>query len=534
MENYIVSSRKYRPITFKSVIGQKSLVTTLKNAIKKKKIAHAYLFCGPRGVGKTTCARIFAKTINCTCLKIDGEACNECESCKSFKENRSYNIYELDAASNNSVDNIRYLTDQVRIPPQIGIYKVYIIDEVHMLSTSAFNAFLKTLEEPPEHIVFILATTEKYKIIPTILSRCQIYNFNRITVNDIINNLEYIAKKENIYTEKEALNIIAQKAEGGMRDALTIFDQMINFSSSKITYKSIVENLNILDYKYYFQLSKSILTGNISYGLLILDEIIKNGFDVQQIIVGLADFFRDVMICKDPQTITLFETSATIKTQYLNLSKQFQNIFLYKAIELSNEYELNYRHSINKRLLIELLLIRLCQLYSQYPIEKNKEEIIKEQKHENFFKKKQVTINGNNSILKLENSNSSKINILQQQVLCENQQNDLEKELKQYIYEECGLSVKQSQEITVKFLKHNHVQIIVFNSEQLDELNLKKNVIKDFLYKKLQSNKIELDILIIEAKQIYDSINTNMDKFEFLTKKNPSLITFVKTFNLKY
>jgi DNA polymerase-3 subunit gamma/tau len=362
MDNYIVSARKYRPANFHSVIGQKSLTTTLKNAILNNKLAHAYLFCGPRGVGKTTCARIFAKSINCFNPTPEGEACNACESCKSFNENRSYNIHELDAASNNGVDDIRVLTEQVRIPPQIGQYKVYIIDEVHMLSTGAFNAFLKTLEEPPRYAIFILATTEKHKLLPTILSRCQIYDFNRIHINDIVEYLEYVAKQERVVAEREALNVIAQKADGGMRDALSIFDQVISFSQGNVTYKSVIENLNVLDYEYYFRLTEQILQANIGGCLLLLNEILSKGFDGQHIITGFASFFRDVLVCRDPQTIVLFEVGDAVKEKYLQLAQQCPENFLYRALDLSNECDLNYRVSRNKRLLLELLLIRLCQL----------------------------------------------------------------------------------------------------------------------------------------------------------------------------
>lgn len=364
MNDYIVSARKYRPSDFHSVIGQKSLTTTLKNAIASNKLAHAYLFCGPRGVGKTTCARIFAKTINCLNPKADGEACNECESCKSFNENRSLNIHELDAASNNSVDDIRSLVDQVRIPPQLGKYKVYIIDEVHMLSTAAFNAFLKTLEEPPHYAIFILATTEKHKILPTILSRCQIYDFNRIGNEDIVEYLEYVSKQENVNTEKEALNVIAQKADGGMRDALSIFDQVVSFSQGNVTYKSVIENLNVLDYEYYFSLTEAILKDDVSKSFILLNEILSKGFDGQHIVSGLAAFYRDILVCKDPQTIVLFEVGEAVKNKYLALAQQCSVKFLYKALELSNECDMNYRASKNKRLLIELLMIRLCQLNS--------------------------------------------------------------------------------------------------------------------------------------------------------------------------
>ena len=362
MDNYIVSARKYRPSTFQSVVGQKSLTTTLNNAIRNNKLAHAYLFCGPRGVGKTTCARIFAKTINCFNPGADGEACNECESCRTFNENRSLNIHELDAASNNSVEDIRALTDQVRILPQLGKYKVYIIDEVHMLSPQAFNAFLKTLEEPPQHAIFILATTEKHKIIPTILSRCQIYDFNRININDIVDYLEYVASKENILFEKEAMNVIAQKADGGMRDALSIFDQAASFSQGNISYRAIIENLNVLDYEYYFRITDAVLENKVGQSMLLLNEILSKGFDLQQITGGLALFFRDLLVCKDPQTLVLFETGDAVKQKYIETSVRCSNTFLYKAIELTNETDLNYRISKNKRLSVELLLIRLCQL----------------------------------------------------------------------------------------------------------------------------------------------------------------------------
>lgn len=362
MENYIVSARKYRPATFESVVGQKSLTATLKNAIHNNKLAHAYLFCGPRGVGKTTCARIFAKTINCMNPTPSGEACNACESCLSFNEQRSYNIHELDAASNNSVEDIRSLIEQVRIPPQIGKYKVYIIDEVHMLSTSAFNAFLKTLEEPPHHAIFILATTEKHKVLPTILSRCQIYDFSRISINDTVEHLQHVAKQENVKAEPEALNVIAQKADGGMRDALSIFDQVVSFTGGNITYQAVIDNLNVLDYEYYFKITDAVLQGNVGSALLIYNEILNKGFDGQNIVTGLASHFRDLLVCKDAETIVLFEVGDAIKKRYLTFSSRCENQFLYKAIELTNECDLNYRLSKNKRLLVELLLIRLCQL----------------------------------------------------------------------------------------------------------------------------------------------------------------------------
>ena len=362
MENYIVSARKYRPSTFESVVGQRALTTTLKNAIATQKLAHAYLFCGPRGVGKTTCARIFAKTINCMTPTADGEACNQCESCVAFNEQRSYNIHELDAASNNSVDDIRQLVEQVRIPPQIGKYKVYIIDEVHMLSASAFNAFLKTLEEPPRHAIFILATTEKHKILPTILSRCKIYDFNRISVEDTVNHLSYVASKEGITAEPEALNVIAMKADGGMRDALSIFDQVVSFTGGNITYKSVIDNLNVLDYEYYFRLTDSFLENKVSDALLLFNDVLNKGFDGSHFITGLSSHFRDLLVAKDAVTLPLLEVGASIRQRYQEQAQKCPLPFLYRAMKLCNECDLNYRVSKNKRLLVELTLIQVAQL----------------------------------------------------------------------------------------------------------------------------------------------------------------------------
>lgn len=365
MENYIVSARKYRPSTFESVVGQRALTTTLKNAIATGKLAHAYLFCGPRGVGKTTCARIFAKTINCMSPTADGEACNQCESCTAFNEQRSYNIHELDAASNNSVDDIRQLVEQVRIPPQIGKYKVYIIDEVHMLSASAFNAFLKTLEEPPRHAIFILATTEKHKILPTILSRCQIYDFSRIGVEDTVAHLAYVASKEGITAEPEALNVIALKADGGMRDALSIFDQVVSFTGGHITYKSVIENLNVLDYEYYFKLTEFFLENKISDALLLLNDVLNKGFDGSHFITGLSSHLRDLLVSKDPATLPLLEVGASIRERYQAQAQQCPLPFLYRAMKLCNDCDLNYRASKNKRLLVELTLIQVAQLTAE-------------------------------------------------------------------------------------------------------------------------------------------------------------------------
>ena len=362
MEEYIVSARKYRPMTFDSVVGQSALTTTLKNAVKSGKLAHAYLFCGPRGVGKTTCARIFAKAINCEHPREDGEACNTCESCQAFNEQRSYNIFELDAASNNGVDQIKTLMEQTRIPPQVGKYKVFIIDEVHMLSAAAFNAFLKTLEEPPSHVIFILATTEKHKILPTILSRCQIYDFERMTVANTIAHLKMVAEKEGVKYEDQALAVIAEKADGGMRDALSIFDQAASFCQGDITYQKVIEDLNVLDSDNYFKLVDLAIENKISQMMVVLDGILNKGFDGGNMIQGLAKHVRNVMMAKDPQTLPLLEVSDEQKAKYAEQAKKAPTPFLYKALKLMNECDVHYRQSSNKRLLVELTLIQIGQI----------------------------------------------------------------------------------------------------------------------------------------------------------------------------
>jgi len=359
---YIVSARKYRPITFDTVVGQAALTTTLKNAVKSGKLAHAYLFCGPRGVGKTTCARIFAKAINCQNPTADGEACNACESCQSFNEQRSLNIFELDAASNNSVEHIKTLMEQTRIPPQLGKYKVFIIDEVHMLSTSAFNAFLKTLEEPPAHVIFILATTEKHKILPTILSRCQIYDFERMTVRNTVDHLKHVAEKEGIAYEEEALAVIAEKADGGMRDALSIFDQAASFCQGNITYQKVIEDLNVLDSENYFQIIDLSINNKVSDIMVLLNSIINKGFDGGLLIQGLAKHVRNVLMAKDPQTLPLLEVSDQQRQRYQEQARKAETRFLYQALRLMNQCDINYRQSSNKRLLVELTLIEIAQI----------------------------------------------------------------------------------------------------------------------------------------------------------------------------
>lgn len=555
MDNYIVSARKYRPATFHSVVGQKSLTTTLKNAIRNNKLAHAYLFCGPRGVGKTTCARIFAKTINCFRPASDGEACNECESCLSFNEGRSLNIHELDAASNNSVDDIRSLTEQVRIPPQIGKYKVYIIDEVHMLSSAAFNAFLKTLEEPPRHAIFILATTEKHKILPTILSRCQIYDFNRIHINDIVEYLEYVASRESVSVEKEALTVIAQKADGGMRDALSIFDQVVSFSQGNVTYETVIDNLNVLDYEYYFRLTDAILNNDVRQSLLLLNEILGKGFDGQQILTGLAVFFRDLLVCKDSQTIVLFEVGDAIKDKYVQLAAKCDVQFLYKAIELTNETDLDYRYSRNKRLSIELLLIRLCQLNSSAGSPEDKKKILIEPI---VFEESNTSIANSDShpeksptkstespltkvplrvsLKKPVADEESKTSQESRQEKFEDKsfsQNDLQKVWKVYSETIDDAYFKSCISYATPLLKENFVvEIAALNPEQERKYKERENEIKQFLSQNLQNNQIKISIEI-KAENPSETLFTDKEKYNYLAEKNPNLKLLVEEFNLR-
>ncbi len=371
MDNFIVSARKYRPATFDTVVGQQHITVTLKNAIKNNQLAQAFLFCGPRGVGKTTCARILAKTINCEHRTAEEEACGQCDSCKSFQQGNSFSIHELDAASNNSVDDIRSLIDQVRIPPQAGKYKIYIIDEVHMLSQAAFNAFLKTLEEPPSYAIFILATTEKHKILPTILSRCQIFDFNRIKVVDMANHLTSIARKEGIAFDADGLHVIAQKADGGLRDALSMFDQIVSFSNKAVTYQAVIDNLNILDYDYYFRLTDALVQQDSPTALLILDEVLSNGFDGSHFIGGLGSHFRDLLVAKEPATLKLLDTSDTIRQRYLGQSQQVSAGVLLSALNIANQCEINYRTSKNQRLQVELALLKMCHIASAIQLARN-------------------------------------------------------------------------------------------------------------------------------------------------------------------
>jgi len=402
MSDFIVSARKYRPTTFADVVGQSAITNTLLKSIKDNHLAHSFLFCGPRGVGKTTCARILAKTINCEKISENITACDSCESCKSFNEHHSFNIHELDAASNNSVDDIRILVDQVRFAPQVGEFSIYIIDEVHMLSSSAFNAFLKTLEEPPKHAIFILATTEKHKIIPTILSRCQIFDFKSISINDIVSHLEYVAKSEEISTEKDALHIIAQKSGGSLRDSLSIFDRLVDPSDLTLTYKSVIENLNILDHDYYLKITSQILDNDVSSVMLTINEILSNGFDAHQFIMGLSSHFRDLLVSKDSNTIILLDKGKELQNKYLAQSEQCNLSFLIKSLRICNKCDIEYRASKNQRLLVELSLLKMATL-GQFVVEKknNNQQIIDSSKKENPA-----------NIQKLEIEEKSKVNIL--------------------------------------------------------------------------------------------------------------------------
>jgi DNA polymerase-3 subunit gamma/tau len=514
-------------------------------------------------VGKTTCARIFAKTINCMHPQADGEACNECESCRSFNENRSYNIYELDAASNNSVDDIRSLTDQVRIPPPVGKYKVYIIDEVHMLSTQAFNAFLKTLEEPPHYAVFILATTEKHKIIPTILSRCQIYDFGQITINDIVDHLEYVAKSEQVFAEREALIAIAQKADGGMRDALSIFDQIVSFSGGNVSYQAVIANLNLLDYEYYFRLAAFLLNGDVSQSLLILNEILRKGFDGQQILNGLANFFRDVLVCKDPQTIVLFEVGDAVKEKYLNLAQHCTPEFLYKALEWTNETDLNYRYSKNKRLLIELLLIRLCQFHIFSPAAEGKKKVTIEpiavqapvppkETPVTVHPPKETTpdpvpqksgpsgLPRNSSMRYQVNKNEPPVpeeatpdKEVHPSVLNEPfTQDALEKAWREYADKEEDVHLKNTiLNVTPQLQAANRIRIEVFNPEQENKLKDRMGDIKRLLSQQLQNTLIEWDIAVTEDKKNPRPYG-GQEIFQSMAEENPAIIHFAQEFNL--
>ena len=579
MEKFVVSARKYRPDTFDTVVGQKSITTTLKNAIGTNHLAHAYLFCGPRGVGKTTCARIFAKTINCLNLQDNTEACNECVSCKSYTESRAFNIHELDAASNNSVDDIRNLIDQIRIPPQVGKYSIYIIDEVHMLSQQAFNAFLKTLEEPPAHAIFILATTEKHKIIPTILSRCQIFDFNRITVEDTVKHLEKIASNENVSVEPDALNIIAQKSEGGLRDALSIFDMLASFTGNNITYQKVIDNLNVLDYNYYFKLTSFFVEGNIVNALLIFDKILKEGFDAHNFINGLSKHFRDLLICKDEQTLVLLEVGNSIKKLYKEQSSRTNSDFLIKALEITNNCDLNYKASKNPRLHVELALIKLCNIIQREKktltedikpdlniVQEESPELKKEPPHHTVEQvpKKNTKNEDTSQTFKSENSVSIKDalkkfnNIGNSVVENQNENNDLitedysgvpnenlfsQEDLLSY-WSEFAEKIKTEMPRSYSTLKSRSpvlkdnfvVELTLINKSQADDINQRVKVdLLSFLREKLNNNLIVFDIIVPEdtmdkGKKPY----TAEEKFKYMAGKNPMLNKLKQDFNLDF
>ena len=584
MENFIVSARKYRPSTFDTVVGQKSVTATLKNAIKSNHLAQAFLFTGPRGVGKTTCARILAKTINCFSITSNIEACNECESCKSFNEGRSLNIYELDAASNNSVDDIRGLIEQVRFAPQIGSHKVYIIDEVHMLSQAAFNAFLKTLEEPPKHAIFILATTEKHKIIPTILSRCQVFDFNRIQIEDIANLLARIANKENIDAEMEGLHIIAQKADGALRDALSMFDQIVSFSGNHIAYQHVIENLNILDYDYYFNITDAILNKDISSCLLIFNEILDHGFDGHNFINGLSEHFRNLLVCQDEATIKLIEVGASIKEKYLEQAKRANINDLVEALKITAKADIQYKSSKNQRLLVEVMLMQLCSLGSHLekkkpiidlpfrstnqlvkkpstPTYKKEETLLanikgpqepilnsseKQQegssiKHPQPSKETENTTEKNTTLLNSENLILSNTISINKELITKEEKNESSSTGSQLFepytpeqFEEKWqaykllLKKKGKASLVTVFesipkIENNTIQLIVENKALEDEFHFHKSNFLDFIRKELKNHSIQIETQInkdIKTKKAY----TPQEKFTKMSEKNPSLL----------
>jgi DNA polymerase-3 subunit gamma/tau len=588
MENFIVSARKYRPSSFQTVVGQQSITITLKNAIKNAHLAHAYLFCGPRGVGKTSCARIFAKTINCSNVGSDFEACNTCESCAAFNENRSYNIHELDAASNNSVDDIRTLIDQVRIPPQIGKYSVYIIDEVHMLSQQAFNAFLKTLEEPPAHAIFVLATTEKHKIIPTILSRCQIFDFSRIKVGDAVSHLKHIADTEKITIDEEALNVIAQKADGAMRDALSIFDQIVSFSGKTITFENVIQNLNVLDYDYYFKMVDAFLQGKVTDVLILFNEIVEKGFDGHHFVAGLSSHIRDILVGKDVATLQLLEVSDSVKEKYTEQAKKCEIDFLYDALGILNECDIHYKSSQNQRLLIELTLIQLSQIIESKKkgasLKKNFRRLLKirvegrtsapkvagakdkapvhpqqeaQKPAQSYSGQSQQKVSTTSSpsptsisikaamsrgiVSRPASSSCPEIKLKESEAKYTNVQNQ------PYTSE---LVVEKLKEYTIVRKKSDRIRLAIANCEaeirtsgqlivkvsnqiQEDDITAVKNEMVNYLKRELQNSTIDFIIEITQTetkKRLY----TDTDKFKYLCQKNPFLEQLKQKFSLDF
>lgn len=561
MEKYLVSARKYRPDTFNSVVGQTTVTTTLKNSIKNNQLAHAYLFCGPHGVGKTTCARVFAKTINCYNITEEIEPCNECISCKSYNEGRSFSIHELDAASNNSVEDIRNLIEHVHIPPQIGRYSVYIIDEVHMLSQAAFNAFLKTLEEPPSHTIFILATTEKHKIIPTILSRCQVFDFSRITVNDIVKHLETIAKKENINYEIDALNIIAQKVNGSLRNALSIFDQISNFTNGNITYDAVIQNLNILDYSYYFKFIEFFLNNNIGDTLLCFDDILRKGFDPHNFITGLMQHFRDLLVSKNQLTVKLLEYSDNIKQQYLNQAQKVSDDFIYEALNILNECDLNYKNSKNQRLLVEITLLKLC--YLNIEKKNNISEVKQEFKTDNQVEKTKSEFNNKISLKdsktnKTETAATTQIPSIKgsiNKILSKNgnfQEKDELKNLREpFTIEELQNlwfnyveSIKEEKPRMYLILskksfdfdnKNNLIKIGFISKVQQDEFEARiKTDLLEYLRKNLRNYSIEIESFVNDQPNSNDEKRpyTVEERYKYLLQKNPLIEQLRKEFGM--
>lgn len=580
MENFLVSARKFRPTTFDTVVGQQSITHTLKNAIKNKQLAQAFLFCGPRGVGKTSCARILAKTINCQNLSEQIEACNNCDSCNGFNNSHSFNIHELDAASNNGVDKIRDLVDQVRFAPQIGKYNIYIIDEVHMLSQAAFNAFLKTLEEPPAHAIFILATTEKHKILPTILSRCQIFDFKRIQIDDIVKHLEFIAKSKGINAEQDALHIIAQKADGALRDALSLFDQMASFSSQEISYKTVIENLNILDHDYYFKVTDAILSNSIANTLTIFDEILNNGFDGRHFINGLGAHLRNLLVCKDVSTLKLLETSQKIKEKYQTQSSLSSEAFLLKALVLCNKADLQYKSSKGQRLLVEITLMQLCGLNGEEtnsPEAEKKTLLVKSQKavkknnlasesnqvvvskeldaggtHNKTEKKEHKVLE---SVVELKEKPKRKrtisINLNSLQEEEETSEELIQKNINDNPFTQKDLEAAWTNYATKTNLegKHNlssilkdktpiiseeHTLTLTLNNKVQEEVFLdEKSEILSFLKKNLANDCIELKVAVDAIKPQEIKAYTPEDQFKKMVEKNPALLKMKDQFGLE-
>jgi len=566
MENFIVSARKYRPQLFNTVVGQSHITNTLKNAIIQKHLAQAYLFCGPRGVGKTTCARIFAKTINCFSVSSNGEACDKCESCQSFNSGASLNVYELDAASNNSVEDIRNLVDQVRFAPQLGEYKVYIIDEVHMLSTAAFNAFLKTLEEPPKHAKFILATTEKHKIIPTILSRCQVFNFNRIKVEDISNHLAFMADSEHVKYEPEALHVIAQKADGGLRDACSMFDQMVAFTENNLTYKQVVENLHVLDYDYYFKLTDAFLNQRLPEVMVVFDDILKKGFDAHNFLIGLGEHLRNILVSKDPQTLLLLEVSDSLKKKYAQQSADCTVQFLLKSLSLISKTDVNYKSAKNQRLLVEMALMQLSYLTAPVEAEKKKDDpIIALNENQTGKQNTPVITNSINDapVIKtatkpvipfnqLKNTATFSLKDALNDKSLPNESAAPETKANDFYTNE-PVSIEQVKEAVIKYAKtkeqnksiyvslteapvdltsSNEIMITLLNHSQLEKFQELKQEMLDNIRKDLKNNILVLKFEIKQEQTAVTKAFKPIEKFKVMSEKNPALMELKKRFDL--